>query len=235
MSKNNEKENVHAGHRSRMRERFLKEGISGFSAHEILEMLLYYTIPRANTNETAHRLLKEFDSMRGVFLADYKELMRVPGVGESSACFLHLLGSVYHQMETEQISELPLHSFENRFAYYHSLLDRCREEHLLVTCLSDDLKAIKSFTVSKGTPGKVQAEPQTLVRLVLSVPCNQVMLAHNHPAATKAYPSDQDVFFNHQIAKILRSLSIDLVDHIIVAGDHACSMREIGCYDPGML
>lgn len=89
---------VHAGHRGRMRHRFLTTGLSGFQDHEVLEFLLYYAIPRRDVNETAHLLLDRFGSLPGVLDAPEKELCQVPGVGPSTAHFLNLIPHLMTQM-----------------------------------------------------------------------------------------------------------------------------------------
>ena len=82
---------LHDGHRARKKEQFRQHGLDGFADHEVLELLLYYAIPRRDTNETAHRLLQKFGSLQNVFSAGTEELARVEGVGESAALFLTLL------------------------------------------------------------------------------------------------------------------------------------------------
>ena len=100
------KKNLNQGHRSRMRKRYLTCGFSGFQEHEILELLLFYALPRVNTNPIAHQLLKEFHSLAGVLDADPVELQKVPGVREQAAVFLNMQPELfrYYQLskETEQ-------------------------------------------------------------------------------------------------------------------------------------
>ena len=79
---------LHKDHRKRMREKFTKIGLSAFRDHEILEMLLFYTVPRRDTNETGHNLLKEFGSLGGVFSASKQELCKVEGIGDASAEYM---------------------------------------------------------------------------------------------------------------------------------------------------
>lgn len=89
---------VHAGHRSRMRKRFLATGLEGFQDHEVLEFLLYYAIPRRDVNETAHLLLDRFGTLSGVLDAQAEDLCAVPGVGPATAHFLSLIPPVTQQM-----------------------------------------------------------------------------------------------------------------------------------------
>ena len=83
--------NPHEGHRERLKERFLNEGLLGFHDHNILELLLFYVIPRKDTNEIAHELLREFGSLSAVFDADIELLKQVPGIGDNAATFIKLI------------------------------------------------------------------------------------------------------------------------------------------------
>lgn len=101
---------VHAGHRSRMRHRFLVSGLDGFQDHEVLEFLLYYSIPRRDVNETAHLLLDRFGSVQGVLDASEKELCQVPGVGPCTAHFLNIIPELMTQMarQTQRVESFRL-------------------------------------------------------------------------------------------------------------------------------
>ena len=227
-------DNIHAGHRERMRERFLQSGLEGFHDHEVLEMLLFHAIKRGDTNPLAHELLREFGSLQGVLWADQEALCRVKGIGENTAAFLQFMGAFHDYVEQSRMRGMTLGSAENRCLYFRSKLSGCSDENLLAACLDDQHKVIRCFTAAKGVPGHVQVEMQTLVRTILQSHCRSVILAHNHPNG-KAVPSAEDIFQTNSIAALLRSLDIELLDHIIVAQDGTCSMRKTGTFDPGML
>ena len=82
---------IHDGHRKRLTARFLTEGLEGFEPHQVLELLLFYSIPRQDTNELAHRLIERFGSLSAVFDAPYEQLLEVEGVGEKTASLLKLM------------------------------------------------------------------------------------------------------------------------------------------------
>ena len=91
---------IHSGHRSRLRQRFLKQGIEGFEPHNILEILLFYGIPYRDTNDIAHKLIDKFGSLEGVFDADIKELTKIDGIGENSATLIKLVPQISKYYKT---------------------------------------------------------------------------------------------------------------------------------------
>lgn len=93
------KKHLHAGHRSRMRRRFLRDGLGGFADHEVLELLLFYAVPRQDVNPMAHALLDKFGSLPGVLDASIEDLCTVHGVGPKIARFLTLIPDVLLQTE----------------------------------------------------------------------------------------------------------------------------------------
>ena len=105
---------LHDGHRARKKEQFRRHGLDGFADHEVLELLLYYAIPRRDTNETAHRLLQKFGSLQNVFSAEAEELARVEGVGESAALFLTLLPAVQKRAARSGGREKVLNSVDKK-------------------------------------------------------------------------------------------------------------------------
>lgn len=222
---------LHHGHRERMRQRFQEYELDGFQEHEALEMLLYYVIRRGNTNELAHKLLREFGSLHDVMNAAPEQLMAVKGVGEKTAEFLHFIGAFSLRIGQSLIRDVTMRDPENRKQYFINRLAGCRDEKLLVASLDDSLNVMQCATIAKGTPGHLHIETQMIMRRVLFLHCNQVIIAHNHPSGT-ATPSYEDIAETKRLAGLLYSMEIRLIDHIIVAGSRAQSLREIGKYYP---
>lgn len=144
------KKNLNQGHRSRMRKRYLTCGFSGFQEHEILELLLFYALPRVNTNPIAHQLLKEFHSLAGVLDADPVELQKVPGVREQAAVFLNMLPELfrYYQLskETEQENRKQLELDRASFMATHlqHLYTGVQREQVAVLCWTTACKSYRS-------------------------------------------------------------------------------------------
>ena len=120
---------LHDGHRARKKEQFRRQGLDGFADHEVLELLLYYAIPRKDTNELAHRLLQKFGSLQNVFSAPLEELAKVDGVGESAALFLTLLPQVQKRAMRSGGKERVLNSVDKCGRYFLALLGHERQEY----------------------------------------------------------------------------------------------------------
>lgn len=140
---------LHDGHRQRKRERFLKQGADGLADHEVLELLLYYAIPRRDTNELAHRLIQHFGTLDAVFQAPPEALMQVSGIGENAAVLLNLVPAAQRCARRSVSAERILNSVERCGAYFMDLLDGQRRELLYQVCLDG-----KGNIMDKDTKGR---------------------------------------------------------------------------------
>ena len=142
---------LHDGHRQRKRERFLKQGADGLADHEVLELLLYYAIPRRDTNELAHRLIQHFGTLDAVFQAPPEALMQVPGIGENAAVLLNLVPAAQRCARRSVSAERILNSVERCGAYFMDLLDGQRRELLYQVCLDGKGKVLSCKCLSQGS------------------------------------------------------------------------------------
>lgn len=220
----------HAGHRQRMRERFLAQGLNGFAPHEVLELILFYAIPRQNVNPLAHRLIEHFGSLHGVLDAPVEELAKVEGVGQSAAVLLNLFSQVARQLEVSRGKELE--KLENRFRaeeHCRRLLSGLKQEHLYAVCLNGQMQVICDVLVAKGTLGEVPAYPRLVAEIVLRHNAHAVVLCHNHPGG-QVTPSQADIDSTFALSHLLAGLGVALADHIIVCGNQTLSMSASGCF-----
>lgn len=219
---------VHDGHRQRLREQFLTCGVSSFQPHQLLELLLFYAIPRRDTNELAHRLLERFGSLRGVFRAGAEELRAVEGMGEGAAALIRLVGDISLFTQRSETQET-IFTDESIGPYFIDLLRGQKTELAYVACLDAKCKLLTCRCVSKGTVGSVSVEPRQVVEQALYAGARSVIIAHNHPGGV-AVPSSGDIFATGRIWKALNVLGIPLLDHIIVADDDYVSMAKNGVF-----
>lgn len=225
-----EEKNLHAGRRSRMRERFAASGGEGFLPHEVLEMALYNSVKCGDTNETAHRLLEKFGSFSAVFDATMEELCSVPGIGVESAVCLKMYPAVFKLYKKDVLrakKKLASQAAVNDFCL--TLLEDARSEQFSIVCLDGENGVItcKSW---QGGMNSAFAPMREIADLCLSVRACAVIAAHPHPDGV-AKPSAQDEAFTKRLYFALRGLDVPLLDHVIVAQNKCFSFREHGMID----
>ena len=223
---------IHEGHRQRMKARFRAEGLSNFDERHMLELLLFYGIPRADTAPIAQNLLDHFGSVTQVLEADAEELEKVPGVGENVSTLLTLttaVGRYYlvHRMENQKILNTTDKCGEYLLPYFFGL----RNETVFLLCLDAKCKVLCCKQLGEGSVNSTSVSTRKIVECALAANASSVVLAHNHPSGL-AIPSEEDVYTTLQAAKALDSVEILLADHIVVADDDFVSLAQSGYYHP---
>lgn len=221
--------NMHEGHRQRIRKKFISHGLDNFEDHEILELMLFYAIPRKDTNEIAHRLIDTFGSIPAIFDAPINLLKEVEGVGESVAIFIKLIPELTRVYSERKFSTPNCCSLELK-----SLCDRLslkfigRTVEIVAVMLFDAKgKIIYEGIVNKGSVNAVEMYSRKIIELVVMYNACSLILAHNHPSGV-AVPSQADLDSTKHLNKVLHSMRVTLLDHIIVADDDYISMRDCG-------
>ena len=219
---------IHDGHRERLRKRFKDEGLDGFSEIQALELALFYTISRKDTNPIAHALLDHFGSIAQVLEAPVEELQKVPGVGESTAVYLRMiteLGRFYMVSRTTQTKVLT--TLEQCAEYMLPFFYGRRLETVFLLCLDAKCKVLCCKEVAEGSVNAAGISVRKVVETALGANATSVVLAHNHPSGV-AVPSGEDVQTTHRIAAALAAVEVHLVDHIVVADEDYVSMAQSG-------
>lgn len=221
---------IHDGHRQRLKERFEKNGLDGFEPHQVLELLLFYCIPRKDTNDTAHELIKRFGSVDGVLEAPVAELKKVPGMGEASANFIRFLHE-FDRYRQDHHTDRPmiLNTVEQCGNYLVPKFHNRRNEMVFLLCLDAKCKVICCKEVGEGSVNSASIPIRRLVEMALAANATSVVLAHNHPSGL-ALPSDEDICTTKRIAMALSAVEVQLVDHIVVADGDFVSMAQSGLY-----
>lgn len=227
-----QKEMIHEGHRQRLKKRFLQEGMEHFEDHEVLELMLYYTIPRRDTNAIAHNLLKHFGSLAQVMEAPVTELMKVAEVGENAAIFLSALNAFcrYYQVSRSN-TQVILQTIEACGDYLLPFFYGRRNETVYLLCLDAKCKVLSCKEVGEGSVNSAAVPIRRIVEMALGANATAAVLAHNHPSGM-AIPSGEDQLTTRRLAAALSAVDIELVDHLVVADDDYVSMRQSGWYRP---
>lgn len=219
-----EKASIHAGHRARLRERFLQEGIGSFSEHEVLELLLMYAIPQRDVNPLAHALLDTFGSLSAVLEADVSELMRVSGVGLNTAALIALMPQLMGYYHRSAMGDRPvIHNLAVARQYAGALFIGVHEERVYMICLDQNGRVLHPALLHKGTIDEVKLYPREVVETAIRYHAHAVLLAHNHPSG-RAEPSMEDYQTTRRVIDALGVISVRVVDHLIFAGEDVYSM-----------
>lgn len=221
-----------AGHRQRLKQRFLTEGLDSFDEVHALELLLFYAVPQKDTKPMARALLDRFGSLPLVLEATVSELMTVPGIGENIATFLTLIPAAGRYYQTRR-SDLPLilDSTETCGDFLVNQFFGRRNETVFALCLDAKCKLLCCTAVGEGDVNSANVPVRRIVEIALGANATTVVLAHNHPSGV-AVPSMEDLETTKKVARALGAMDIILVDHIVVADGDYVSMVQSGWYDP---
>lgn len=220
---------IHDGHREKMRRRFLETGLAGFADHEALELLLFYAIPRRDTNALAHQLLERYGSLETVLAAPVEDLQRVEGMGESAALLLRLVPMLAERSRRKEGAPVILNSTEKAGNYMIRRFHGKKNELVYELCLDRKGKLLASKLLTEGDVNGAELNIRKLVGNALLTNASAVILSHNHPSGV-ALPSSEDFITTDRVRMALESVGVQLVDHIIVADGDFVSMRDSGYF-----
>ncbi len=218
----------HQGHRKRLKERFRQTGFAGFEKHEMLELLLFYSIPQKDTNDLAHDLIEQFGSLSGVFDASYENLLKVNGISDNSATLIKMIPQLANAYLNDRNDPgMILDSVEKAGDFLLSKYVGATNERVYLLCLDNKLKLLNCALVGEGSLNRVNFHPRQILQKALQCSASTIILGHNHPYGT-ALPSDADILMTRQLYEMAQVLDITLRDHIIVAGDDFVSLAQSG-------
>ena len=229
----NEKDNQ--GHRERIKEKFLKNGIDGFAEYEILELLLTYCIPRKDTKPIAKELLNKFKSLDNVFKADLDKLSAIDGLGKNSVAFLKLIGDlpsiIYKdELKNKKLVDKETLKISNKdvlLKYLRNKIGYEEIEKFYVLYLSSSNEVIEFEENSVGTLDRSSVYPREIYKKIINLNAKSVILAHNHPS-DNITPSKCDIELTNEIAKGLKNFGALLIEHIIITKNSYFSFLEEG-------
>lgn len=216
---------MHEGHRQRLTDRYYSEGFEGFAEHEMLEFLLFFVLPRVDTNIIAHRLIKTFGSLAGVLDADPKDLERVNGIGKKAAAFLSVFPDALRAYERSRLGKRPaIRSIKDACDYARSLLFGKPYEQFYMIWLGTQNRVIHAERLSEGSVCESPVYISRIAAAALRHHAVKCVVAHNHPGGS-VQPSAADIRTTQDILATLHTLGIELVDHIIISDNEAFSFQ----------
>ena len=216
----------HGGHRERMRKRFIKGGLDVFADHEIIEMLLYYGIPRQNTNKIAHKIYKEFGSLHELFDASPQQIMHRTGITENSAVLFSIVPHLFKRYSYGKWDRRIVFASSKELGEYAKIpFIGKTHECFYMLCFNKKYELKGLEMLEEGTLDTVELHPRKIVELALINKASYVVLAHNHPSGCKEFSTtDFDATIN--IMQLLKPFNIVVADHIVVTGEGYLSMAE---------
>jgi len=220
---------IHDGHREKMRRRFLSGGLEQFADHEALELLLYYAIPRRDTNPIAHALMDRYGSLSAVLAAPVEDLQKVEGIGENAAILLKLVPRLCGKARLADADrqELILNTASRAGAYLLERFYGQRSEVIYQLCLDRKGKLLACKKLGEGSIASAALDIRKLVENAILHSASSVVLAHNHPSGV-ASPSVEDYAATDRSRAALETIGVALADHIIVADGDYVSLAESG-------
>lgn len=222
---------MHENHRDRLRDRFIAEGMDSFEPHQALELLLFYAIPRRDTNELAHQLIGHFGSVAGVFDAHSAELAAVDGMGRNSAVLLSMMKPLWRLYRQESSRHgLSMDNFRTACSYAIDLFAGRTNEAFYILCLDPSCRLIREVMLHEGTVNEVSVHPRTVVETAIRNNSSQVIFVHNHPKGLLE-PSANDIAYTRRLTVALSTIGINIIDHIIVSGEDTYSFAREGRMD----
>ena len=223
------------GHRERIKEKFLKNGIDSFAEYEILELLLTYCIPRKDTKPIAKELLNKFKSLDNIFKADFDKLSAIDGLGKNSIVFLKLIGDlpsiIYKdELKNKKLVDKETLKISNKdilLKYLRNKIGYGEIEKFYVLYLSSSNEVIEFEENSVGTLDRSSVYPREIYKKIINLNAKSVILAHNHPS-DNITPSKCDIELTNEIAKGLKNFGALLIEHIIITKNSYFSFLEEG-------
>ena len=218
------------GHRKRLRGRFLDSGLAGFAEHEVIELLLTLAIPRSDVKQPAKALLERFGSLRGVLDAPLSELQSVDGIGEAAAVALHVVreSAALYLRETSEGADV-LRDSGRLGDFWRMQIGALRHEVFAVAYLDSACRLLRNGveTLQEGTVDRAAVYPRSIVEAALKRQAAALVLAHNHPNGN-VEPSEHDKVLTRAIVLAAETVSLRVVDHLVVSPEETFSFRKAG-------
>ncbi len=222
--------NPNAGHRKRLKQRFLKTGLQGFHDYEMLELLLTNAIPRRDVKPLAKELVKRFKGLKGIFEAGYDDLLGVNGIGGSAAAFLMLLKEVSRAYLNAGADKKSVIRSPKDAVGYFSSNTRSGAEGFLVIYLNSKNEALGLEALFSG--GMTGLDPRGLIEGVFRFNARSVIFIQNMPGLDRA-PYDGDCRVPRELIGALKGIEVILHDHIVITGAGGYfSARDAGMLNP---
>ena len=225
----------HAGHRARLKDKFLRNGPDSLADYELLELLLFLGIPRRDVKPLAKDLLKRFGSFGAVIAADIGELKSIPHLGDTAIAAIKTVQAAMHQVMREDIIRKPiLNSWSRLLTYCQTTMAHEKRESFRILFLNKKNELIADEVQQTGTVDHTPAYPREIIKRALELGSTALILVHNHPSGDPQ-PSEGDIDMTRMIMDAARPLNIAVHDHLIVSRGGSISLKNEGYMHDGYI
>ena len=215
-------------HRQRLRDRFTTAGTTALPDYELLELVLFRSLPRCDVKPVASRLLEAFGDFNRVLSAPTARLTDVRGVGPAVASDLKLIEAAAHRMAQARILQSPvLSSWDALLDYCRTAMSHLETEQFRVLFLNRKNVLIADEAQAKGTVDHVPVYPREVIKRALELNASALILVHNHPSGDPT-PSQSDREMTSQIESAAQALGLTLHDHLIIGKSAEFSFKGAG-------
>ncbi len=217
-----------AGHRDRLRQRFLKAGPDGLADYEMLELLLFQAIPRRDVKPLAKNLIQRFGSFAAVLSATPRELSETGELGDGAIAVIKIVqAAALHLAKAEVLNRPILSSWQQLLDYCRSAMAREKTEQFRLLFLDRKNGLLADEVQQRGTVDHTPVYPREVVKRALELGATALILVHNHPSGDPT-PSRADINMTKEVVKAAAALGIAVHDHLIIGSNRECSFRSLG-------
>lgn len=227
-----EKINAHKGHRQRLKEKVRNNGLKVLSEHEMLELLLTYTIPQKDTNELAHELINKFGSISGVLDTDFYDLIKVVGVGSETALFLNIIDQmieVYKQSKSSG-NIIKISTIKDMVDFFRSTQEIKKNEYLYMYGLNKKNIILNKYEQQGIDDTEIKIDLRAIINRVFVDNVSAIFLVHTHPQGA-ILPSMADIQVTNKLKDLCDTMGVVFHDHLIINEDEYFSFRQSGLLD----
>ncbi|KKU49258.1 hypothetical protein A3D60_03435 [Candidatus Uhrbacteria bacterium RIFCSPHIGHO2_02_FULL_47_29] len=219
-------EHPSAGHRKRLRERFLRAGLDGFGDYEIVELLLTLGTPMRDCKQMAKEAIKEFGGLRGVLDASYEELQKIKGLGPHNIFGLKFFQALSKRYSKEKLPrKITFDSPQAVISFLQEKIGQEPKEHFLILSLNTRNNLIRHDEISIGTLNASIVHPREVFKTAIQALAANIIVAHNHPSGDSE-PSREDIEITVALKEAGKIIGIEVLDHIIVAREKTFSFKN---------
>lgn len=219
--------NLHTGHRERMRTKIMDNNACSLHNHELIEVFLFYSQPRKNTNPIAHNLINRFGTIKNIFDADPQDLLLVDGVSEMTVTLIKSFKELFARYNAiVNVPRMRINNTSSLRCYFETIIKDSTKEELYLAYIDESNSAYSCDCVSIGDSASVETRINEIYSYIRYKQPQKIALAHNHPD-TSCYPSQEDVISTLKLKIFLKLMNVELIDHIIFGIDGYCSINSI--------